>query len=157
MLFMLKATCGAPRGVRTIDRSGERRLPVGDDGFARGQPRSVFVDKTMLIADVIDGGATCTLPCRPRRFGKTLNMTMLKSFFEIPTGRFSGEAMMGGLSGWRYGIRTRVGTALIRGAFPVVCFSFNTVKRSSRRESYGVMRTLVEMGYARQKARRPSH
>lgn len=51
----------------------------------------------------------------------------------------------------------RVGTALIRGAFPVVCFSLNTVKRSSRRESYGVMRTLVEMGYARQKARRPSH
>lgn len=47
-----------------------------------------------------------------------------------------------------------MGTALIRGAFPVVCFSLNTVKRSSRRESYGVMRTLVEMGYARQKARR---
>lgn len=86
-------------GVRTIDRSGERRLPVGDDGFARGQSRSVLVDKTMLIADVIDGGATCTLPCRPRRFGKTLNMTMLKSFFEIPTGRFSGEAMMGVFQG----------------------------------------------------------
>lgn len=73
----------------------ERRLPVGDDGFARGQSRSVLVDKTMLIADVIDGGATCTLPCRPRRFGKTLNKTTLKSFFEIPAGRFSGEAMMG--------------------------------------------------------------
>ena len=57
-------------GVRTIDRSGERRLPVGDDGFARGQSRSVLVDKTMLIADVIDGGATCTLSCRPRRFGR---------------------------------------------------------------------------------------
>lgn len=88
-----------PPGVRTIDRSGERRLPVGDDGFARAQSRSVLVDKTMLIADVIDGGATCTLPCRPRRFGKTLNMTMLKSFFEIPTGRFSGEAMMGVFQG----------------------------------------------------------
>lgn len=86
-------------GVRTIDRSGERRIPVGDDGFARGQSRSVLVDKTMLIADVIDGGATCALPCRPRRFGKTLNTTMLKSFFEIPTGRFSGEAMMGVFQG----------------------------------------------------------
>lgn len=72
---------------------------MGDDGFARAQSRSVLVDKTMLIADVIDGGATCTLPCRPRRFGKTLNMTMLKSFSEIPTARFSGEAMMGVFQG----------------------------------------------------------
>lgn len=98
MLFIKGGVWRAP-GVRTIDRSGERRLPVGDDGFARGQSRSVLVDKTMLIADVIDDGATCTLPCRPRRFGKTLNMTMLKSFFEIPTGRFSGEAMMGVFQG----------------------------------------------------------
>lgn len=86
-------------GVRSIDRSGERRLPVGDDGFARAQSRSVLVDKTMLIADVIDDGATCTLPRRPRRFGKTLNKTMLNSFFEIPTGRFSGETMMGVFQG----------------------------------------------------------
>ena len=55
--------------------------------------------REVLIADVIDGGATCALPCRPRRFGKTLNTTMLKSFFEIPTGRFSGEAMMGVFQG----------------------------------------------------------
>lgn len=99
MLFMLKAACGAPRGVRTIDRSGERRLPVGDDGFARGQSRSVLIDKTMLIADFIDDGITSRLLCRPCRFGKTLNMTMLKSFFEIPSGRFSGEAMMGVFQG----------------------------------------------------------
>ena len=42
-----------------------------------------FVDKSLLIRDVIkDGGKVLLLP-RPRRFGKTLNMSMLKNFFDI--------------------------------------------------------------------------
>lgn len=69
-------------GARLIDRMGRKRLPVGDDGFTRAAAGSVVTDKTALIADVLDSGYTATLFCRPRRFGKTLNMAMMKAFFE---------------------------------------------------------------------------
>ena len=57
-----------PKGV------SEYRL-IRREGYA-------FVDKTAFIADVLDGGAQTTLFTRPRRFGKTLNMLMLKDFLE---------------------------------------------------------------------------
>lgn len=70
-------------GVRIIDRAGRKILPIGDDGFETAIEGSVIVDKTMLIANVLDSRYKTTLFCRPRRFGKTLNMTMLKAHFEI--------------------------------------------------------------------------
>lgn len=70
--------------VRLSDLSGRRRLPIGRDGFATAVQESVVIDKSLLIADVLNSSAAVTLFCRPRRFGKSLNMTMLKSFFEIP-------------------------------------------------------------------------
>lgn len=72
--------------VRLSDLSGRRRLPIGRDGFATAVQESVVIDKSLLIADVLNSSAAVTLFCRPRRFGKSLNMTMLKSFFEIPPG-----------------------------------------------------------------------
>lgn len=39
----------------------------------------MLIDKTAFIADVLDSGYTATLFCRPRRFGKTLNMTMMEA------------------------------------------------------------------------------
>lgn len=41
-----------------------------------------LVDKTLLIKDILDAGAKVTLFTRPRRFGKTLNMSMLRRYFE---------------------------------------------------------------------------
>ena len=70
--------------VRIMDRSGDKRLPIGDDGFERVCEHSLFVDKSMLAADLLGSDYKVTLFCRPRRFGKTLAMTMLKSFFELP-------------------------------------------------------------------------
>lgn len=69
-------------GARLIDRTGRKMLPIGNDGFETAVASSVLVDKTMLVADVLESGYQVTLFCRPRRFGKTLNMTMLKAFFE---------------------------------------------------------------------------
>lgn len=136
-------------GARIIDRSGGKRLPIGDDGFARAMGRSTLVDKTMLIADVLESASTCTLFCRPRRFGKTLNMTMLKAFFELPAGRFAHEGMahlFEGAEVWdAEGGRYRAH----QGAYPVVHISFNTVKRLDWAGSYGAIHTLVEMEYAR--------
>jgi len=60
-----------------------RRLPIGisDFGIIR-RGNYVYVDKTRLIGELIDTGAQALLLPRPRRFGKTLNLSMMKHFFE---------------------------------------------------------------------------
>ena len=58
-------------------------LPIGVDNFKMLITRGYyFVDKTLLIKDLIDNKASVNLFTRPRRFGKTLNMSMLQYFFE---------------------------------------------------------------------------
>lgn len=50
------------------------------------QKRAVYVDKSLLIQDVVDlFDKTVALVLRPRRFGKSLNLSMLRSFFAVPT------------------------------------------------------------------------
>ena len=64
----------------------QARLPVGIDQFEKLREGGYYyVDKTELIEQVIEEGCEVTLFTRPRRFGKTLNMSMLKYFFEIGT------------------------------------------------------------------------
>lgn len=71
--------------VRLSDLAGRRKLPIGNSNFLTVVESSVFVDKSMLIADVLDGDSSVTLYCRPRRFGKSLNLSMLQRFFEEPS------------------------------------------------------------------------
>ncbi|WP_294376138.1 AAA family ATPase, partial [uncultured Clostridium sp.] len=60
----------------------KKPLPVGIDNFEKLITRGYyFVDKTMLIKDLLDNKADVNLFTRPRRFGKTLNMSMLQYFF----------------------------------------------------------------------------
>ena len=61
-------------------------LPVGIENFEEiRQLGFYYIDKTRLIEQLLQGWGKVTLFTRPRRFGKTLNMSMLKSFFEIGT------------------------------------------------------------------------
>lgn len=61
-----------------------KKLPVGIESFAELQKNNFYyVDKTKLIEDLLAGWSKANLFVRPRRFGKSLNMSMLKSFFEI--------------------------------------------------------------------------
>ena len=62
------------------------KLPVGIDDFRKlRESNFYYVDKTKLIEQLLQSWSEVTLFTRPRRFGKTLNMSMLKSFFEIGT------------------------------------------------------------------------
>ena len=62
------------------------KLPVGIDEFRKLRESDFYyVDKTRLIEQLLLNWSEVTLFTRPRRFGKTLNMSMLKSFFEIGT------------------------------------------------------------------------
>jgi hypothetical protein len=61
-----------------------KKLPVGIENFEEMRKEEFYyVDKTGLIIDLMNGWSKVNLFTRPRRFGKTLNMSMLKSFFEI--------------------------------------------------------------------------
>ena len=59
------------------------KLPVGIDSFEKIRKNGYYyVDKTKLIEQLVENGSEVTLFTRPRRFGKTLNMSMLQYFFE---------------------------------------------------------------------------
>ena len=63
-----------------------KRLPVGMDDFKEiRKSEFYYIDKTKLIEQVLENWSKVNLFTRPRRFGKTLNMSMLKCFFEIGT------------------------------------------------------------------------
>ena len=62
------------------------KLPVGIENFEEiRRNQYYYIDKTKLIEQLFDSLGKVSLFTRPRRFGKTLNMSMLKSFFEIGT------------------------------------------------------------------------
>ena len=132
--------------VRIMDRSGDRRLPIGDDGFERLAPRSVFVDKSMLVADLLNSDYAVTLFCRPRRFGKTLAMTMLKSFFELPPDGVSRAPLFEGLAVWdAKGGRYRAE----QGVRPVIYLSLNDVKKGGWEECYQTLEGKMAAEYQR--------
>ena len=62
----------------------KKAIPIGIENFERMiKEEYYYVDKSMLIEDILVNRAAVTLFTRPRRFGKTLNMSMLKYFFDI--------------------------------------------------------------------------
>lgn len=70
----------------------QKPLPIGIDNFEMLITRGYyFVDKTLLIKDLLDNKAAVNLFTRPRRFGKTLNMSMLQYYFEDRRDEFTGE------------------------------------------------------------------
>ena len=84
---------GFVRGGRRMER---KKLPVGIDSFEKLRKEDFYyIDKTGLIIDLLNNWGEVNLFTRPRRFGKTLNMSMLKSFFEIGADRtlFDGLAI----------------------------------------------------------------
>ncbi len=62
----------------------KKKIPLGFNSYARMKKENYYVvDKSMIIKDFLDRGNAVTLMTRPRRFGKTINMSMLSEFFDI--------------------------------------------------------------------------
>ena len=60
-----------------------KKVPIGIEDFKEIIDKNCyFVDKSLMIRDILNSGSKVTLFTRPRRFGKTLNMSMLRYFFE---------------------------------------------------------------------------
>lgn len=127
-----------------------RSLPIGVSDFADLITNgSYYVDKTLMIKDIIDSGTKVTLFTRPRRFGKTLNMSMLKYFFEDARDYdgnkkdwsfvFDGLDIMD--AGEKYTSRM--------GKYPVICLTFKDAKKGTFEESYRKMVREIASEYER--------
>ncbi len=69
---------------RLFSRVQEKKLPVGIDDFEKLiKWRFFYVDKTLMIKDLLSSWSEVNLFTRPRRFGKSLNLSMLFQFFDI--------------------------------------------------------------------------
>lgn len=65
----------------------KKKIPLGFNSYARMKKENYYVvDKSMIIKDFLDRGNAVTLMTRPRRFGKTINMSMLSEFFRYYKG-----------------------------------------------------------------------
>jgi hypothetical protein len=70
--------------ARQEEAQMRKKLPIGTDDFRKiRESGKYYVDKTLIIRDFIERGEEVALVIRPRRFGKTLNMTTLREFFDI--------------------------------------------------------------------------
>lgn len=69
-------------GRKRIDTTERLPLPIGVDQYKEMVSRYYYVDKTLMIKDILDSQVKVSLFTRPRRFGKSLNMDMIKTYFE---------------------------------------------------------------------------
>lgn len=79
---MEKKTARNTAQLQGTDRQQMLPLPIGISNYRLASTEYYYVDKTLLIRDLLDERAKVSLFTRPRRFGKTLNMDMLRTFFE---------------------------------------------------------------------------
>ncbi len=85
--------------MRLTERQGKIRMGIGIENYREMREKgNYYVDKTRLIAEYLEAEDKVTLLMRPRRFGKTLNMSMLAEFFDITKDSadiFEGTEIMG--------------------------------------------------------------
>ena len=112
------------------------KLPIGIEDFEKIRKENFYyVDKTNLINDILHNWGEVNLFTRPRRFGKTLNMSMLKNFFEIGTDKsiFDGLAIS----------KEKELCEQHMGKYPVVFISLKEVDGSSFEDAYNQLRDII--------------
>lgn len=114
----------------------KKMLPIGIDNFEKIRSLDFYyVDKTSMIKELLGRWGEVNLFTRPRRFGKSLNMSMMKAFFEIG----GDESLFAGLeiSGERE-LCTKY-----MGQFPVISITLKNVQGLSYEETYTVLRRMI--------------
>lgn len=113
-----------------------KKLPIGIEFFEEfSQENFYYVDKTMFIAELLYNRGKVNLFTRPRRFGKSLNMSMLKSFFEI-----GAEGKM--FEGLKIS-REKELCETYMGKFPVVSITLKGVDRLSYGDACDALRDVI--------------
>ena len=128
-------------------------LPIGIDDFEKLITRGYyFVDKTLFIKDLLDNRADVNLFTRPRRFGKSLNMSMLKYFFEDERDELEGEKkdnsyLFDGLNIMECGEEY----TSHMGQYPVINLSLKSAKQPTFEMAYEALRRQIAREYERHK------
>lgn len=115
---------------------GRKKLPVGIENFEEFSAENFYyVDKTMFIAELLQNWGKVNLFTRPRRFGKSLNMSMLKCFFEI-----------GGDQTLFDGLKIAEEKSLCEeymGQFPVISISLKSIDGPDFEAASAALRTVI--------------
>ena len=112
------------------------KLPMGIEDFKRIRSEDFYyIDKTGLIRELLENEAYVNLFTRPRRFGKTLNMSMLKYFFEIG----SDSTLFNGLE---ISKETEL-CAKYMGKFPVISITLKGASGRTFEEAMGMLRNII--------------
>ncbi len=132
---------------------GDKKIAIGVDNFKKLLDNgNYYVDKTLLVKDIIESSAEVLLITRPRRFGKTLNMSMLKYFYEIPECRqFERENvdvsyLFHGLHISKYEKYWKQ-----QGKYPVIFLTLKGAKNISWEETHANLVKIISNEYKRHK------
>lgn len=118
-----------------------RKIGIGVSDFKDIIEQEYFyVDKTKFIEEISENGAIVQLITRPRRFGKTLNMSMLRYFYDI-SGKDTNRKLFKNL------YIENSATIEEQGKYPVIFISFKDIKALTIEEMYSQVRTLISEIY----------
>lgn len=129
--------------VRAKSRPKHLPLPVGVSDYRLASTEYYYIDKTMMLKDFIDERPMVTLFTRPRRFGKTLNMDMLLTFFEKTnedTSKYFKDKKI-----WEQGEYYRS----FQGKYPVIFITLKDVKHNSWDNTFANIGSIISSEYCR--------
>lgn len=129
--------------VRAKSRPKHLPLPVGVSDYRLASAEYYYIDKTMMLKDFIDERPMVTLFTRPRRFGKTLNMDMLRTFFEKTnedTSKYFKDKKI-----WKQGEYYRS----FQGKYPVIFITLKDVKHNSWDNTFANIGSIISSEYCR--------
>ncbi len=129
--------------AKIVTNKDVKSLPIGISDYVRAQSEYYYVDKTLLIKEFLDQKPLVSLFTRPRRFGKTLNMDMLRVFFEISdedTSKYFTDKAI-----WKCGDEYRSH----QGKYPIIFLTFKDVKFETWEATIDKIRGLLQDEYGR--------
>ena len=122
----------------------KKAIPIGISDFKSFNDKNYYyVDKTLMIKDIINNKVLVTLFTRPRRFGKTLNLSMIKYFFEKTDE--DNSYLFKDLNIWKAGGEYREH----QGKYPVINLDFKSVEGLYWKEAYEKVKVMITNEYIR--------
>ena len=126
-----------------------RPLPIGVDSFEKMRDGGYYyVDKTLLIKELLDKKGEVTLFTRPRRFGKTLNMTMLRDFFQVPADETAAEKQRTLFADLKIMEAGEPYTSQM-GQYPVIFLSLKSAKQPNWKQAFHALKEELAREYKR--------
>ena len=141
MKITVKKEMKIEKEKEVMDLRDKRPLPIGISDFKTViEENYYYADKTDMIGDILDDRAMVTLFTRPRRFGKTLNMSMIKYFFGIENTEENKKLFDGlSISNKEY--------MKEQGQYPVIFISFRNIEEENWEDCYFEIKNIISRTY----------